>query len=53
MKKIEVEIPDNIPEEDLAVIRKYSKELDKFMDWKEYIKYLSENNINRTFITKD
>lgn len=52
MKKIEIEIPDNIPERDLAVIRKYDKKGQLFEDFKAFVKYLADNSINCTFITK-
>ena len=56
--KITIEIPNDlklIPEEDLKVIKKYSKDSKwiEFLNWAQHVKYLAENGINQTFITRD
>lgn len=56
--KITIEIPNDlklIPEEDLKVIKKYSKDSRwiEFLNWAQRVKHLAENGINQTFITRD
>lgn len=57
-KTLSIEIDDKTPERDLEVIKKYVKDPEEFEDFlkdkrfAEYVKYLADNKINRTFITK-